>query len=74
MKFEEALQQFINEIYAEYGIENGITKIGIKHDLMDRVAFDIYSTGFGSSKFTPSNFGEFILNGVQLLPREKDKF
>ena len=74
MKFEEALENFKNEIAKEYGLEEVIIKIGIHPKLMSYIGRDIYLYDSHLVRFTPSQFGEFILNGVQLLPREKDNF
>lgn len=73
MKFEEALHHFKCEIEKEYGLTDSIVKIGIEPDLLNRVVGDLYKEG-KSIRFTPAQFGEFILNGVQLVPRRKDKF
>lgn len=73
MKFDEALERFQMEITKEYGLDNAIVKIGITPELMNSVVSDLYRNS-SYIQFSPSNFGEFILYGVQLLPRQKDKF
>ncbi len=73
MKFEQALEQFKHEIEKEYGIREPIVKIGIKPDAMDAIVGRMFQDKEFIS-YRPSEFGEFMLNGVQLVPRTKDRF
>lgn len=73
MKFELALEQFKNEIEKEYGVREPIVKIGIKPDAMDAIISRMFQKEELIS-YRPCEFGEFMLNGVQLVPRTKDRF
>lgn len=73
MKLEQLLENFKHELEKEYGIMDPLVKIGIKPDCMDAVVSDLYKNNKYIS-YRPSEFGEFILNGVQIVPRTKDRF
>ncbi len=83
MKFEEALRNFKNELWKEYGPDMDIVKIAITPKLFEAVVIEFYQrkdfSYHNGGSMVRSNvrlidIGEFKLEGTQVLAREKDTF
>lgn len=74
MKFEEALHNFNREIAEEYGITKGLVKIAITPELMGRVTTDCFELASSRYRVDLRSYGEFMMFGIQIIPREKDNF
>lgn len=65
MKFEDALENFKNEIIQEYDAENVIIKIELTPKFMDIIAAELIAK-YRYFTFGPYSFSEISLNGVDL--------
>lgn len=74
MTFEEALSEFKVAIAKQYGLHDGLIKIGVLPELLDRVLTDMFNSPYGRARFFPGNMGEVFIAGVQIVPRMKEKF
>lgn len=86
MKFDELLHQFRIGIEREYGLD-GPLKIALEPRLFEAVVFEFYkdkqfaymNTAPDAPSITKCNIrmqdaGEFFIEGIQIVCREKDKF
>ena len=88
MKFAEMLHDFRNEIAKQYGLE-GPLKIALEPKLFEAVVFEAFRTGDQhyymqrdhnlppgavQCRISLRDAGEFFIEGVQIVAREKDKF
>ena len=74
MKFEEALHKFKQEIAKEYGYTEAIIKIGLDPKLFQAIIMENFKTGINRYGFGVNDIGEYFLEDVQILQRERDRF
>ncbi len=67
---EQLFLELKNGLAVEYGITNGITKIGLEPKLFDAVMVDLYKRHNHSF----ASMAEPQIVGIEVVPRVKDKF
>ena len=87
MRFEAALRDFQIALEEQYGVRDAVVKIALEPKLFEQVVWEVYaktrpSYDKESNKvvaetyisFRPTDAGEFLIYGTQILARQRDKF
>lgn len=72
MKFRDALIQMQMILERDFGVKEGVVKIALTPEAMDRVVGDEIKKN--DYRIRASDLGEYFLCGIQLVPRVKDRF
>lgn len=70
MTFEESLAQFVGNLEKQYGIRDGVVKIGISYDLYETV---IREAAHKTRYWRFADLSEPKFLGVAIVPRDRER-